>query len=263
MLPCNLANGLNCGVMELALGWECADEESCLEFAEKNLEVAESIFSSDSSKWEQKQVLPSVVLESTKATGPQRRLKASKSNLFRMRLRLYGKTPEEMYDFLSSKEGYKFLDPDANEEDFDQALLGPFDWARSSSGAKGRTQVEYAALDLPFPMKNRDYIILNSFDAESKTFLSASCSSPQLMKGASPIDLPGQKARTSKNGRIRLTFMGAYRAEVDREEPNGCYLHVAQYADINGWVPSSMGNFAMKAWFPAFAKRALERFKQP
>lgn len=246
--------------MELALGWECDDAKSCLEFADKNLEVVDSILSSDSSEWEQRTILPGVTLESRKATGPQQRLKSSKSRIFRMRLRLYGKSPAEMYEFLQTKEGYKFLDPDADEEDFDQALVGPFQWESSSTGARGHTQVEYAALDLPWPLSNRDYIILNSFDAESKTFLSASCSSPKLMKGSSPLDLPKQKASPSRNGRVRMSFVGAYRAERDPVEDNACYLHVAQYADINGWLPSSMGNSAMKSWFPAFAKRALKRF---
>jgi hypothetical protein len=73
---------------------------------------------------------------------------------------------DEFYRLLISKEGYTLLDPDANPDDFDRPLVPAFEWA----GHEGKAQLEYAHLAMPGLLRDRDYVILNAFDARSRTF---------------------------------------------------------------------------------------------
>lgn len=187
---------------------------------------------------------------------------------------------QQLYEFLISKEGYIFLDPDANPDNFNQPLLGPFEWNTtttregggrdgdgSSTTTGGKAQVEYASLTLPCPFTTRDFIILNAVDGASKTFLSTSCYSSQLLiPGKSPYDYEHDSdhsmtttptAVSSADGNIRMAISGIYTVT---EKDGQVLLEVAQFIDLNGWTSTAFNNFANTTWFKAFIPRAQTKF---
>ena len=167
----------------------------------------------------------------------------------------------DFYNFLVSKEGYVLLDPDANPDDFDQPILGPFEGWKSSS----KLQLEYANLALPGAgcvMSSRDYVILNGHDATTKTFYSVSVQTDvEGYQGASDYCESG-KTIPSRDGRVRMAFWAAYRVvpSADDSYSSSSTLVVAQWIDLCGWIPKLLLNSSQHVWFEGLVKRLEEKF---
>jgi hypothetical protein len=243
---------------KLTIGRKVDDETSALAFADELLADATTYFLDNTMiEWTTGAPVNGVEIQTASVQGDSPMLKSGpKVQLQRAVIPVGGISADQLYGFLISKEGYTFLDPDANSDDFNRPLLGPFEW-NTSKDATGKAQVEYASLPLPYPVSTRDYIILNAFDGASKTFLSTSCYSSQLKSGESPYEDDSTTAVASADGKIRMAFSGVYTVS---EKDGQLLLEVAQYVDMNGWIPSVFSNFANTAWFKAFILRAQTKF---
>ena len=234
------------------------DETSALAFADELLANATSYFSNEPIiGWTLGALVNEVEIQTASVQGDSQMLKNGPNiQLMRAVIPVGGISANQLYDFLISREGYVFLDPDANPDNFNEPFVGPFEWNTSKDTA-GKVQVEYASMKLPWPLSTRDYIILNAFDGASKTFLSASCYSSQLNSGKSPYDDDSTTAVASANGEIRMAMSGVYAVS---EKDGRVVLEVAQFVDMNGWTPSVFNNFANAAWFKTFIPRAQTKF---
>uniref|UniRef100_A0A7S2GV07 START domain-containing protein n=1 Tax=Helicotheca tamesis TaxID=374047 RepID=A0A7S2GV07_9STRA len=252
---------------EVPIGNLVDDDKSAISFAEDLLAASmQHVSTKGGIEWKEIAKVEKVPIEVTVAnvTGHRGPLQdPSNSNpLVRASIPLYGISVEEMYKFLISKEGYMFIDPDADPDDFGRALMGPYEWKERSEGSN--ISVEYSSLKMPCPLSNRDYVVLNAFDKTSRSFLSASCYSPSVSKTASPYDEAPQSSAGCCSGPVRVAFYGAYsvgEAEAAQSsEEECCVLKVVQYVDINGWTMSSLNKHANVFWFKTFIKRAQERY---
>uniref|UniRef100_A0A7S2V840 START domain-containing protein n=1 Tax=Fibrocapsa japonica TaxID=94617 RepID=A0A7S2V840_9STRA len=235
------------------------DKTSAISFAEELLQTSREHLSDDTNiEWNELSTVQGVTIEGAEVTGDRGPLKdpSNSNQLIRASITLGGITSQKMYEFLISKEGYIFIDPDADPNDFGKALMGPYEW-----GPNSMAQVEQAYLKLPFPLANRDYIVLNAFSGLSRSFLSASCYSPSLSTETSAYEDCTQK-KSSFCGTVRMAFYGVYSVVDDENSSRGnsCILKVAQYVDMNGWTPKTMNRGANISWFKSFIHRAQERF---
>lgn len=231
------------GCANIVIGSSVEDEASAIDFANEIMATSRSNKAESSIFWKEECIQHGIRIETAA-------IESSTGSLTRAIIPLEGIQPDDLYRFLISKEGYVFIDPDADPDEFGKPILGPYEW----EGA-GKLQVEYAKMDLPFPLSKRDYVVLNGFHDASRTFLSVSCTS-------TAVDKQILREHKTKEDKIRMAIFGTYTAlpPDKKDHPHAsCVLRVEQYVDMQGWM-SWASNKANVTWFQKFVERAQKEF---
>jgi len=177
----------------------------------------------------------------------------SKGSVMQTRIKL-GKNARDFFRFLTTKEGYCFLDPDANPDDFNKPIAGPFGW--TGNGYDSKIQAEYAQLDLKLPfVTKRDYVVMNAHDFSRRRWYCKSIQMPSKYPGCTSYSKDGAKMSGDK---IRMAYCVAYSVE-DGETRETCYLRVIQWCDMGGKM-SFANDGGNKKYLETFIKRAGEKF---
>jgi hypothetical protein len=159
-----------------------------------------------------------------------------------------GLSANALFEFITSLEGYIFLDPLSDPADFNQPILGPF--MLSKNDAKSKMQIEYAAMNLLI----RDFLVLNVHDYSKRQFFSTS------------VRYSGRPGSSGFNGdpieksgsRTRVTNLSAYTVTPINESE--CLFQVYQFTALNGWFPPAMSSFGTKNYVKQLLERVQETF---
>eukprot|EP00746_Dinoflagellata_sp_MGD_P143826 gnl/MRDRNA2_/MRDRNA2_76611_c0_seq1.p1 gnl/MRDRNA2_/MRDRNA2_76611_c0~~gnl/MRDRNA2_/MRDRNA2_76611_c0_seq1.p1 ORF type:complete len:283 (+),score=41.89 gnl/MRDRNA2_/MRDRNA2_76611_c0_seq1:81-929(+) len=179
-------------------------------------------------------------------------------SLMQTRIKI-GKNATKFFKFLTTEEGYCFLDPDADPSDFNKPVLGPYQW-QSTGDQNSKIQVEYAQLDMKLPfVTKRDYVVMNAHDFSRRRWYCKSIQMPSKYPGCtSYYKVADGKGAVLSDGKIRMAYSVAYAVE-DGETDETCYLRVVQWLDMQGkmgWANAG----ANKKYMGLFIERAHDKF---
>ena len=247
----------------VAIGRKVEDEASALRYADELMANAKSYFDDkeesrdeNTIQWQEVKRIHDVSIETAQVTGDKDIIPSRGIKIARCSIPIGGEvTAKEFYEFLISKEGCIFLDPHSDPEDFGVSRLGPFD----SKNGTLKAQVELSTLNIPSGcIAKRDFVILNVFDSESRTFVSGSCFSPQICGGKSPYDDEDSSiVESGPGGSIRMAMMNTYNVS---EKDGQVFLNTASFGDLNGWFPVSIANMMFPAYYTQLTERAMEKY---
>lgn len=225
---------------------DAGNDENLAGVAEKGLQDVQNLL--DYPNYTYATTFHDVNVTSTKIKGDSPDFALGGRSLFRVDLPL-GRSAEDLYQFLISKEGYLLLDPDSDPNDFDQPLRPPI-----MQGSTRKIQLEYAHLPMPGIASDRDHVLVNVHDHPSRTFLSLTVNAPDLVRGL--CGYGRAFPQKGPEGRIRMALFAAYR--VTPLTHTTCMLTAMHWIDFLGWVPGTLSDIISAGYFRDF----LERFQQ-
>lgn len=218
--------------LQLNCEWSVESSKDALHYATQlNLDV---------DLWYQHDIQYDVVHEFDVTVDPKNPIMGFKTKL--------GISADDFFDFLTSVDGYMFLDPMSNPSHFDHPIFGPF---QQHDDGKSKIQVEYAVMN----KLHRDFVVLNVHDYERRRFLCGSVLH-SLRPGSSGFN--GDPVRASTWGRSRVTNLSAF--EVLPVGDNQCVFRAYQWCALNGWFPSEISAVGNSRYMKQLLQRANERF---
>ncbi|MCG8451992.1 MAG: hypothetical protein MI717_02265 [Spirochaetales bacterium] len=171
------------------------------------------------SGWKKEKMKGGVLVESASVSGV-----FAPSHIKVMRSRgLVKGSPEDLFQLITSPEGYAILDPVSQPEDHKHPPLETHKW-----GERGRLDVAVARASSPL-MPPAEFVVLNLISPDEGLFLSKSVLHPQRPGGSVYCSTPVPSQQGEKPLRRALNTMGC---SLSKAKPGWTELAVLNYVDM-------------------------------
>ena len=153
-------------------------------------------------------------------------------NMVQTLIPILGINKENFFEFLTSHDGYQFLDPDADPDDFGKPITEKYNWTNTGSNLS-KVQAEYANLKFPCCIPSRDYIVMNAHDFSNHRWF---CKSIHLPDRLGQTSYRNDDGAIRSGSCVRMAYAVYYYIEEDTNTDNSCILRVIQWIDMQGWL---------------------------
>lgn len=159
---------------------------------------------------------------------------------------IVNKPAQQLFDLLTSVEGYKLIDPISKPEDHAQPPLETFDATNwRTPGPNKRLEVARTTTQLPIPFFNmREFVVLNAIDSNTRYFISKSIQH-KAVPGCSSFGASTCSSLVAKNTVRALNTFGA-QIEPVKGDASKSVVRLINYADLSGNFAAFLMNLSNK-----------------
>ncbi len=224
--------------------------ENPVEFVERMVEEAERIWTGQN--WHKESHKNGVLIESKPVSGA-----FADSGILMMRClgRISGNA-KQIFEFLTSPEGFAMLDPVSKPEDHTHSPIEGYDWKPNA-----RLEVALANVNMPL-MPKTEFLVLNAIDYENLTFVSKSIIHPKHPGSSIYYEGSEEYAKIGNVAKSPIRSLNTMAIRLRELSNITSELLVLNYVDMGvkrgkaGWVY----NLINRKFFGPLYKRIEKRF---